>query len=78
MLPPRRPRGGRLYQPDLYLDKFDILPMFMMNPILATTWVNESGAYDTKSMGKLANYIDYEAFGRDIQLDEAAIFSDAG
>jgi len=25
--------------------------------------------YDTKSMGNLANYIDYDAFGRDIELE---------
>ena len=25
--------------------------------------------YDTKSMGNLANYIDYEAFGRDLELE---------
>jgi len=25
--------------------------------------------YDTKSMGNLANYIDYEAFGRDMELE---------
>ena len=25
--------------------------------------------YDTKSMGNLANYIDYDAFGRDLELE---------
>lgn len=32
-------------------------------------WVNDSGCYDLKSMGSLANYIDYEAFGRDISME---------
>jgi hypothetical protein len=60
------------------LDKFDILPDVHDESDLGNYWVNESGAYDTKSMGTLANYIDYEAFGRDIQLDEGGYFSDAG
>lgn len=30
--------------------------------------VNEAGIYDLSAMGNLANYIDYEAFGRDINL----------
>lgn len=32
-------------------------------------WLNESGCYDLDDMGHLANYIDYEAFGRDIRLE---------
>lgn len=32
-------------------------------------WVHESGCYDLDKMGSLANYIDYEAFGRDIRLE---------
>lgn len=60
------------------LDRFDILPDVHDESDLGNYWVNESGAYDTKSMGTLANYIDYEAFGRDIQLDEGGYFSDAG
>jgi hypothetical protein len=37
-------------------------------------WVEESGCYDTESMGPLANYIDYERFGSDIRLDEGGAF----
>lgn len=32
-------------------------------------WAVESGCYDLSKMGNLANYIDYEAFGRDIRLE---------
>jgi antirestriction protein len=32
-------------------------------------WAVESGCYDLGKMGALANYIDYESFGRDIGFD---------
>lgn len=32
-------------------------------------WAIESGCYNTDKMGHLANYIDYEAFGRDIRFE---------
>ena len=32
-------------------------------------WVEESGCYDLSKMGNLTNYIDYEAFGRDIRFE---------
>lgn len=38
----------------------------------------ESGCYDLNRMGSLANYIDYEAFGRDIRLDSNGGFSSYG
>ena len=41
-------------------------------------WIEESGAYDTKAMGRLSSYIDYEAFGRDIRLEECGDFTDNG
>ena len=41
-------------------------------------WIEESGVYDTKAMGRLSSYIDYEAFGRDIRLDEGGTFTDNG
>lgn len=31
-----------------------------------------------KQMGQLSNYIDYESYGRDIQINEAGMFTDAG
>ena len=41
-------------------------------------WVEESGCYDTKNMGNLTNYIDYERFGRDIRFDEGGTFTARG
>lgn len=41
-------------------------------------WLNESGCYDTKSMGKLYEYFDYESFGRDIRLSENGSFIEKG
>ena len=41
-------------------------------------WVNEIGGYDLKSIGNLANYIDYESFGRDLSFDLDGGFSAYG
>ena len=36
---------------------------------LGCYYVNETGIYDLDKMGTLANYIDYESFGRDIRFE---------
>lgn len=41
-------------------------------------WVEESGCYDLAQLGTLANYIDYEAFGRDIRLESDGMMTDYG
>jgi antirestriction protein len=41
-------------------------------------WVVESGCYDLDKMGNLANYIDYEAFGRDIRFESNGGFTSIG
>lgn len=41
-------------------------------------WVNESGCYDLRNMGNLANYIDYESFGRDIRFETNGGFTNFG
>lgn len=41
-------------------------------------WIEESGCYNTESLGALANYIDYEAFGRDVRLESNGGFTDYG
>ena len=41
-------------------------------------WIEESGCYNLSSIGNLSNYFDYEAFGRDISLDEGGMFTDYG
>ena len=39
---------------------------------------HETGIYNEKEFGILANYIDYESLGRDIRLDEGGQFTDKG
>lgn len=41
-------------------------------------WAAESGCYDLEKMGSLANYFDYEAFGRDINLETDGGFTSLG
>ncbi len=40
--------------------------------------VNDAGIYDLKQMGTLANYIDYEAFGRDVRFESDGGFTSLG
>ncbi len=60
------------------LDRYDILPDVKDDSDLGYYWVHESGAYDIKSLGALANYIDYDRFGSEIQHDEGGTFTDYG
>ena len=41
-------------------------------------WIQESGCYDLRNMGNLANYIDYESFGRDVRFESNGGFSSYG
>jgi antirestriction protein len=41
-------------------------------------WIVESGCYNLESMGNLSNYIDYEAFGRDVDLEADGGFTSYG
>lgn len=38
-------------------------------------FIEECGMYDTKAMGNLANYIDYEAYGRDVRLEQGGTYA---
>lgn len=40
--------------------------------------IEESGGYDTSELGNLSNYIDYEAFGRDVRLESEGGFTALG
>lgn len=40
--------------------------------------VNDAGVYDLGHMGTLANYIDYEAFGRDVRFETDGGFTSLG
>ena len=41
-------------------------------------WIEESGYYDLDSLGNLAYYIDYEKFGRDVNIESNGGFSSFG
>jgi antirestriction protein len=41
-------------------------------------WAVESGCYDLSKMGNLASYFDFEAFGRDINLETDGGFTSFG
>ena len=60
------------------LDCFHYLAGVENDYDLGYYWVEESGCYDTENMGALARYIDYERFGRDIQLEEGGTFTSGG
>ncbi len=60
------------------LDCFDYIEGIKDDSDLGYYWVEDSGCYDTKNLGNLANYIDYESFGRDIRLDEGGTFTNNG
>ena len=59
------------------LDCFDYLAGVVSDHDLGYYWIEESGCF-TESMGRLGNYIDYESFGRDIQLEEGGTFTPEG
>ena len=60
------------------LDNFQILPDIDDDEDLGRYYIEESGCYDLSNMGTLANYIDYEAFGRDVRLEEGGGFTSSG
>ena len=60
------------------LEDIELIPDVKNDYDLGYYWVEESGCYDTKSLGNLVNYIDYESFGKDIRLDEAGDYTSYG
>ena len=60
------------------LDCWDFLPEIENDHDLGYYWIEESGSFDTAAMGKLARYIDYEQFGRDVRLEESGDFVGGG
>ena len=60
------------------LDCYDFLPDVTDEEDLGRYYIEEAGIYDTKAMGNLANYIDFERFGRDVAMDENGRFTDEG
>ncbi|MGL5435491.1 MAG: antirestriction protein ArdA [Lachnospiraceae bacterium] len=58
------------------LDKYDIYPNVHDHDDLGRMYIEEYGAMEVPD--HLKNYIDYEAYGRDIALDEISEFTDRG
>ena len=60
------------------LDKYEIMSDISDEYDLGYYWIHDSGVYDIKSMGPLADYIDYQAFGESIVDEEFGMFCEAG
>ena len=60
------------------LDCYDIMPGINDESDLGYYYAHEAGIYSEKDLGPLANYIDYERYGRDIAMDEQGHFTDEG
>lgn len=60
------------------LECWSFLPDVDNHYDLGWYWIEESGCYDTKALGNLSNYFDYEGFGRDIALEENGQFVEGG
>ena len=60
------------------LDCYDVMPGISDESDLGYYYAHEIGIYSEKDLGPLADYIDYERYGRDIAMDEQGRFTDAG
>lgn len=60
------------------LDNYNLYTDINGNYDLGYYWAVESGCYDLSSMGHLANYFDYEGFGRDIAIEADGGFTTHG
>ena len=60
------------------LDCYDFIPDIHDASDLGYYYAHEAGIYSEKELGPLANYIDYERFGRDVAMDENGRFTDEG
>ena len=60
------------------LDTYDFIPDVHNDAELGYYYIHEAGIYNEKDLGPLANYIDYERFGRDVAMDEGGRYTDDG
>ena len=58
------------------LDEFDLLPDVEDDEDLGYYYVEEYGSIDIPE--HLKNYFDYEAFGRDVRLENSCLFTSYG
>ena len=69
--------GEKYVDPD-DLDDYSLLTDVNNEYDLGYYWAVESGCYDLDKMGHLANYFDYESFGRDIAIEADGGFTSYG
>lgn len=60
------------------LDNYILYPDVPDDDDLGRYYIEDSGCYDLSSMGNLANYLDYESFGRDVRYEEGGCFTSYG
>jgi antirestriction protein len=61
-----------------HLDNYNLYEGINNDYDLGYYWAVESGCYDLNKMGHLANYFDYESFGRDIAFETDGGFTTYG
>lgn len=69
--------GYKHVSPD-EIDEYNLYSDIRDDYDLGYYWAVESGCYDLDKMGHLSNYIDYEAFGRDIRFETDGGFTSFG
>lgn len=69
---------GKQYVDIDNLDEYQLYTDITNEYDLGYYWAVESGCYDLEKMGNLANYFDYEAFGRDIAIESDGGFTNYG
>lgn len=67
-----------LYEAINKLNDFDFYPDIKNDYDLGYYWAVESGCYNIDDNNPLFNYIDYEAFGRDIRLENGGHYTNYG
>ena len=60
------------------LDDFILMENINTDYDLGFYWIEESGCYNLDNLGMLRNYINYEAFGRDVRLETDGGFTSYG
>ena len=60
------------------LDEYNLYSDIKNNYDLGYYWAVDSGCYNLDNMGHLANYFDYESFGRDIAIEADGGFTSYG
>lgn len=69
---------GRKYVDIDDIDDYNLYTDIVTDYDLGYYWAVESGCYDLNKMGHLANYFDYESFGRDIRFETDGGFTSYG